>query len=565
MIPEYSQKLNNAYNRCVRLCEDGHLEDALIFAEKAQRLGEQELGPDHPAAGILLNLVADIYRCLGRNEEAEPLFDRVISIFNKAYGPKHPYLTVPLMLAELNYIAMRRLMMSESVGLHAWAICEQCFGPRSQETLQTMNDLATIYRFMEGRDEAKFPHKRVLPICPKGPEPDPRDVGRNLYDLALLYGPSSFSVPLCWRAMAIFQDITEPNDPEFLGILETYATLVFKTEQHEKIEALLSRPELPRERILAITEKLQPADQRSIGLILLNLARLYDEQGCLAEAMPLCRRVMAIFVDIAGPDDADSVEALVSCAKLLIKAGKGEEAGEHLKRAHPLVRARVKLKLTDYRALWFGYLGFVAAIFIPLLLLSYCMESNTTNPSYRSTIQAPFTASKAGSLDTQQFVEAVLGPGGPGLEDIADQLQAQGRHDLAEDFYSQAIIAMGNPSHPMPSEPAATLENYADLLRRRGRPDEAEVLTGQDSLLFARGLKNLGDLYSVQARYTEAEPLYQRALQIVETEPDPLPSRYFAAKILTAYAELLRNTGRANEAAELEARANTVEGTGANQ
>lgn len=127
MIPEYSQELNDAYNRCVELCENGRLEDALPFAEKAHHLAEQELGPDQLATGVLLNLLADINRCIGRNKEVEPLFKRVISIIEKSHGPTYPYITIPMKLLEASYIAERRFVMSELVEMQAWAICEGGF------------------------------------------------------------------------------------------------------------------------------------------------------------------------------------------------------------------------------------------------------------------------------------------------------------------------------------------------------------------------------------------------------------------------------------------------------
>ncbi len=110
---------------------------------------------------------------------------------------------------------------------------------------------------------------------------------------------------------------------------------------------------------------------------------------------------------------------------------------------------------------------------------------------------------------------------------------------------------------------------------------EAEGFGPQDPRV-AVTLTHLAALYYNQGKYTEAEPLYKRALPIVEkalgpedqgkyAEAEPLVKRALAifenalgpehpdvAASLENYAALLRETGRSAEAAKLEARAKAV-------
>jgi tetratricopeptide (TPR) repeat protein len=69
-------------------------------------------------------------------------------------------------------------------------------------------------------------------------------------------------------------------------------------------------------------------------------------------------------------------------------------------------------------------------------------------------------------------------------------------------------------------------------------------------------LNALAGLLRDQGRYREAEPLYRRALDIREKSAGTNP-RYLV-ETLRDYGELLRRTGRAKEAARLEARATAV-------
>ena len=73
---------------------------------------------------------------------------------------------------------------------------------------------------------------------------------------------------------------------------------------------------------------------------------------------------------------------------------------------------------------------------------------------------------------------------------------------------------------------------------------------------MAQSLNNLAELYRVQSKYTEAAPLYQRSLTIIEKALGPAHPN--VAQGLENYASLLRATNRSFEAAPLEARAKAI-------
>ncbi len=64
--------------------------EALATAERALKLGEHELGLDHPVTATVLNDVAELYRAQGRYTDAEPLRKRALAIRVMAFGPDHP-------------------------------------------------------------------------------------------------------------------------------------------------------------------------------------------------------------------------------------------------------------------------------------------------------------------------------------------------------------------------------------------------------------------------------------------------------------------------------------------
>ncbi len=71
---------------------------------------------------------------------------------------------------------------------------------------------------------------------------------------------------------------------------------------------------------------------------------------------------------------------------------------------------------------------------------------------------------------------------------------------------------------------------------------------------------SLGDLYRDVGRYAEAEPVYIRALAILEEALDP--DHPDIADTLEDYAELLRQVGRDEEAEPMEERARAIRASG---
>jgi hypothetical protein len=97
---------------------------------------------------------------------------------------------------------------------------------------------------------------------------------------------------------------------------------------------------------------------------------------------------------------------------------------------------------------------------------------------------------------------------------------------------------------------------YDDAMAACLRPGILARELGPEHPEVARSLHTLAYLYVRQAEPEKAEPLFARALAIREQRADVDPVQM--AGILDDYAALLRQTGRAGEAAELERRAQEV-------
>ncbi len=112
----------------------------------------------------------------------------------------------------------------------------------------------------------------------------------------------------------------------------------------------------------------------------------------------------------------------------------------------------------------------------------------------------------------------------------------------------ESYMAAGVKAYQQSNYPEAEKQWVAAL-------KEAEGFGPQDPRL-ATSLNDLGEVYRLQGKYAEAEPLYKRSLAIYEKALGPEHPN--VATSLENYAALLRKTGRSDEATEMEARAKAI-------
>ncbi len=83
-------------DQVVDLYQQGRFQEAITLAERALRLREATLGPEHPATAASLNNLALLYGRMGDYSRAERLFQRALAIREKVLGSEHPDTTTSL-------------------------------------------------------------------------------------------------------------------------------------------------------------------------------------------------------------------------------------------------------------------------------------------------------------------------------------------------------------------------------------------------------------------------------------------------------------------------------------
>ena len=150
------------------------------------------------------------------------------------------------------------------------------------------------------------------------------------------------------------------------------------------------------------------------------------------------------------------------------------------------------------------------------------------------------------------------------LDGEAEQLYPHSWRILSLVDLGDSIIARIRRLHLRPSPTFGYSSRYAEAepLFKKALAILEEAL-GSDPPSIGRVLNNLALLYVDQRKNSDAEPLYQRALAIREKA---LGSAHpYVAESLENYAALLHETGRSAEAAKMVARAKAIRAKHAGQ
>jgi tetratricopeptide (TPR) repeat protein len=251
---------------------------------------------------LLSAISAYRFRALGAYAQAQPLYERALTMSEKAWGPS-AYMTRAI-LNELALLFQAQGNLTEAKPLfeRVLAANEEVLGFEDHFTVTTRNNLATVLHAQGDLDGARLLLESVLANREK-------KLGEHTYTAATLdflaavlqdQADSAGAVALAERALAMRERVLGPDHLHTAASLNTLARLVRAQGDLPRARALL-------ERALAIHEKVVGPEHPDTATSLDNLGQLIAAQGDLAKALPLLERALAIREKALGPEHPDTV------------------------------------------------------------------------------------------------------------------------------------------------------------------------------------------------------------------------------------------------------------------
>ncbi len=112
------------------------IDEALAFSERAVRIDEKNLGPDHPDTALQLENRADLLNVAGQFSEAAAFAHRALSVWERELGPDHPYTANALTILGRSCLGLVNVRDAVSTLERAYAI-RQRFDPEPSRLAET--------------------------------------------------------------------------------------------------------------------------------------------------------------------------------------------------------------------------------------------------------------------------------------------------------------------------------------------------------------------------------------------------------------------------------------------
>src|SRR5579859_7035910 len=275
--PSRAESLYAQSGKIIELTRAGKYAEALPLAQAM--VADQEKRPPSRDLGAALDNLAEVYSGMGRDAEAEPLYERALAVMEKAVG-------------------------LDSIDISI-----------------VLNNLAALYQRHQRYADAEPLFKRALELSERSLPTNHPDIGRALNNLATNYekqGRHAESEALTRRALVLYRKIS--------GAQPAVATLLDNLGQILKAEGRYAEAEPQIKQSLAIRGKVLGRDHIDVARSLNNLADLYQRESRFAEAEPIYRRALAIREHTVGPDHPDTVASVNNLASLYDAEGRTADA-----------------------------------------------------------------------------------------------------------------------------------------------------------------------------------------------------------------------------------------------
>jgi tetratricopeptide (TPR) repeat protein/transcriptional regulator with XRE-family HTH domain len=192
----------------------GRAAEALPLEQRALRIREAALGPDHPEVSEVLAYLGRALSTLGRAAEALPLYERALRIDEATFGPDHPEVATWLNLIGWALSALGRA--AEALPLHqrALRIDEAGLGPDHPDVAADLTFIGWALSALDRAAEALPLQQRALFIDEAALGPDHPDVATDLNEVGRALsalGRDAEALPLQQRARRIWQAALGPD------------------------------------------------------------------------------------------------------------------------------------------------------------------------------------------------------------------------------------------------------------------------------------------------------------------------------------------------------------------
>ena len=430
---------------------------------------------------MTINILAVRHYDEGRYSESEPLFEEALGIRRRVLGPEHPDTLDSINDVANLYRRQGRYEEAEPLYDKALDVRRRVLGPEHPDTLISMNNLGILYRSQGRYEEAEPLYEETLEARRRVLGPEHPNTLNSINNLAILYksqGRYGEAEPLYDETLEASRRVLGSDNPNTLLSMNNLAEMYRAQGRHAEAEPLYKGALDASRSVLASQHPYTLAFTN-------NLAILHMAQGRYADAEPLSEEAVEVSRRVLGPEHPFTLNTMNNLGELYRKQGRTSEAEQ------------LKAKILEVTRRLMG-------------------------PEHPDTLVS--------------------------MNNLAILYQTQGRYGEAVPLYQAALEASRRVLGPEHPSTLALMRNLASLYKLLGRDGEAEPLY-EETLAASRrvlgpghvdtlgSVNNLALYYESQERRAEAMALVEAAIEIA----DPVQHPGLLATLLNTRASFHRD------------------------
>jgi tetratricopeptide (TPR) repeat protein len=322
------------------ICALGKLNQGRGNRDKAERLYRQSLairekvlGRDHPDVAESLSGLAGVLS-LKRIDEAAALARRSLSVREKALGENHPDVAESLSSLVEVTIDIGKPSEVESNLRRAITIRENSLGQGHPVLAESLINMGVFLDKRSQCREAEAPMRRAIAILENAYGANHPVVARSNLALASVIagqGRTSDFEELIGRAVAVLEKSSGSESRDIARALSIKGTALMNLGEYKEAETQFLQS-------LVILEKSERMTGELVAEAYLNLANLYSGQGAFTKSEDYLQRSSTAYENALGKDHPVLSVVLILQAMNLAKLKKAAEAESKLRQADAGVR-----------------------------------------------------------------------------------------------------------------------------------------------------------------------------------------------------------------------------------
>ena len=296
VAPDVTQYVLNQTGMYLHGCAE--FAEAKVLFERALSLAEKAYGPDSPEIAVIVNNLGLVLNGQGDLQGAKELFERALGIDEEAYSPEHPKVATDVNNLGSVLNGQGDLKGAKELFERALKIDEEAYGPDHPNVAIRVNNLGGVLQDLDDLKGAKELYERARKIDEEAYGLDHPNVAICVNNLDLVLqdlGDLQGAKEHFERARKIDEEAYGPDHPNVAirvnnlgGVLQDLGDLQGAKELYERARK--------------IDEEAYGLDHPNVAICVNNLGLVLQDLGNLKGAKEHFERALSIFRKFLGED-----------------------------------------------------------------------------------------------------------------------------------------------------------------------------------------------------------------------------------------------------------------------